>query len=169
MNMKKSIWFLAFIVALMVGSCNQNTKNNSEQTDDSLSNASDLNDQCYLALYETDSAFLSMKTLEDGKVTGTLFINFGELKPNALENVRNKGQIAGSFRGDTLFVDYTYTSGTINKTVFKNPLAFLKKGEKLILGVGDIETYMGRSYFITDKPINFEIARFQFEPVACKE
>lgn len=161
--MKKTFYFFAFIASLFLFSCNQGTNKNSEKS------AVNSSDQCYVAIYETDTATLRVKTEADGKVTGDLVIAFGELKPNALEKVLNNGQIAGSFRGDTLFVDYSYTSGSINKTIFKNPLAFLKKGDKLILGVGDVETYVGKSYFVGDKPINFEIARFQFEPVDCKD
>ncbi|SDM42986.1 hypothetical protein SAMN05421813_11217 [Daejeonella rubra] len=166
--MKKTFYFFAFIGSLMLVSCNQGTKDNAKQLADSLENEKNYGDKCYTAIYETDTATMKIRTDEKGKVTGDLIINFGELKPNTLEKILNQGQIAGNFRGDTLFVDYSYTSGTINKTVFKNPLAFLKKGDKLILGVGDIETYVGKSYFVTNKPINFEIARFQFEPVECK-
>lgn len=167
--MKKTFYFFAFIASLFLFSCNQGTNKNSKKSADSLANVINYSDQCYVAIYETDTATLRVKTDADGKVTGDLYIAFGELKPNALEKVLNNGQIAGSFRGDTLFVDYSYTSGSINKNVFKNPLAFLKKGDKLILGVGDVETYVGKSYFVTDKPIDFEIARFQFEPVECKD
>lgn len=165
--MKKSFCFPALIVSLLLFSCNQGTSTKSEKTED-LAGIIQYSDQCYRAIFETDTAEMKLSMDAKGKVTGDLMIDFGEVKPNALEKVMNKGQIAGSFRGDTLYVDYSYTSGTINKTVFKNPLAFLKKGEKLILGVGDVETYVGKTYFVTEKPINFEIARFQFVPVECK-
>lgn len=81
----------------------------------------------------------------------------------------NVGTVEGKFSGDTLFVDYTHTSGSINKKGYINPLAFLKVGENLVLGVGEIENHTGRSYFVKDKPIDFEIARFIFEPVDCEE
>lgn len=167
--MKKTFYFLAIFASLYLFSCNQGTNKKSEKSDDSLANVINYSDQCYTAIYETDTATLRVKTDVDGRVSGDLYIAFGEMKPNTLEKVRNSGQIAGRFSGDTLFVDYSYTSGSINKTTFKNPLAFLKKDNKLVLGVGDIETHVGKSYFVSDKPIDFDIARFQFEPVDCKD
>ena len=79
----------------------------------------------------------------------------------------NKGKIAGKFNGDTLFVDYTFTVGDINKAIYKNPLAFLKKDNQLVMGVGQIETMLGKSYFVKDKPINFERGKFTFQPGTC--
>ena len=52
---------------------------------------------------------------------------------------------------------------------FKNPLAFLKVGENMVLGVGQIETHLGRSYFVKNKPIDFVIARFRFVPMDCEK
>ena len=161
---KTSILFVLF-ASLFIYSCNQGTKDSSQGSADSLA----LSNLCYTAVFEKDTAQLKVQTDANGKITGDLTINYGEVKPNSLEKVINVGTIAGNFRGDTLFVDYTHTSGSINKKGFKNPLAFLKVGENLILGVGDIETHLGRSYFVSGKPINFEIARFKFIPVDCKE
>ncbi len=48
-------------------------------------------------------------------------------------------------------------------------LAFLKKDGQLIMGVGVIETYLGRSYFAKDKPIRFDRSKFIFDPAACEE
>lgn len=164
--MKQIVYFLAFTAFLFVLSCNQD-KSKSKQTDKDIAKA-DISDQCFLAVHEKDTADLKIRTAKDGKVTGDLVIKYGELKPNALEKGLNRGAIEGKFRGDTLFADYTFTSGTKDKTIYKNPLAFLKRGEQLILGVGEIETYVGRTYFKNDKPINFEIGKFRFEPVDCK-
>jgi hypothetical protein len=163
--MKRSTYFLLFIAACTILSCNRG-RDSSEQTDNLTS--SDLPEQCYRAIFEKDTADLRIKTAEGGNVTGHLVIDFGELKPNSLEKVVNDGKVKGKFHGDTLFVTYTYTSGSINKTVYTNPLAFLKKDGILFLGVGDVKSAMGRTYFVKDKPINFDIGRFKFEPVGCK-
>jgi hypothetical protein len=163
--MKKTPILFAFTASLFIYSCNQGTNKDPEGAADSLA----LSNTCYTAVFEKDTARLKVQTDTKGKITGELTFKYGELKPNALEKAVNVGTVAGNFRGDTLFVDYTHTSGSINKKGFKNPLAFLKVGENLILGVGDIETHLGRSYFVTGKPINFEIARFRFVPVDCED
>ena len=82
---------------------------------------------------------------------------------------QNVGTIAGKFNGDTLFVDYTFTVGESDKPTYKNPLALLKKDKQMILGVGQIETTLGRSYFVKGEPINFERGKFTFEPTICKD
>lgn len=154
-------------MSFFILSCNQGT-NISEATNATVAE-SESNNQCLLAVHEKDTASFNMTTAADGQVRGDLIIASGELNPGSVEKVLNSGQIEGRFRGDTLFVDYTYTTGSLDKTVYKNPLAFLKNDEQLILGVGEIETYVGRAYFVKNKPINFEIAKYRFEPVDCKK
>ncbi len=85
-----------------------------------------------------------------------------------IENMPDKiGDITGEFRGDTLFVDYSFIQGTNDKVKFKNPMAFLKKGNDLNLGSGKILTYLGKSYFAKDTPIEFEKVKYKFTTVDC--
>ena len=163
--MKVSACFLAFITSLFIlSSCNQG-KNKSQQAE---VNKNTGDEQCYRAVFEKDTADLKLVTAADGKITGDLVMDFGQLEPNSQETTTNQGMIAGEYRGDTLFVDYTYTSGPTSKTVYKNPLAFLKRGDQLILGVGEIETYVGRTYFVKDKPIDFEKGKYKLEATDCQ-
>ena len=162
--MKKTSILFACIVSLFIYSCNQGDKKNQESSADAV-----LITNCYIAVFAKDTAHLKTQTDTSGKITGDLTMKYGEVQPNSLEKVINVGTIAGEFKGDTLFVDYTHTSGSINKKGFKNPLAFLKVGENLLLGVGQIETHLGRSYFVKNKPIDFEIGRFKFVPVDCEK
>jgi hypothetical protein len=138
-------------------SCNQSGKETKKAVKETVISAS-----CYTAADEADVASLTYETLSDGKVRGKLVINFAE-------KAKNDGTIEGKFRGDTLFVDYTFKLGTENPVVYKNPLALLKKDSTLILGVGQIETYLGKSDFVKGKPIRFDRSRFIFTPVACKK
>ncbi|MDD5149932.1 MAG: hypothetical protein PHC28_05545 [Flavobacterium sp.] len=116
--------------------------------------------QCYKAIYEQDTVDLEVSTLKDGAITGNM-----EMK---VFNMPNKvGKIAGEFRGDTLFASYTFIQGTNDKITYKNPMAFLKKGEELILGNGKIENNMGASYFVKDTPIEFEQVKYKFSKVDC--
>ncbi len=161
--MKKTSILFAFMVSLFIYSCNQGTNKNPNADSAILLNT------CYLAVFEKDTANLIIQTDTSGNITGDLTISYGEMKPNSLEKVINIGTIAGNFRGDTLFADYTHTSGSITKKGFKNPLAFLKVGENLVLGVGEIENHMGRSYFVKNKPIDYKNARFSFVPIDCED
>ena len=115
--------------------------------------------QCYKALYEKDTLDLKVNTLKSGKVTG-------ELVMKVLDKAEKVGKIAGEFRGDTLFVDYSFISGT-DKATYKNPMALLKRGDELILGNGKIETYLGASYFAKGQPIDFDNVKYKFTAVDC--
>ncbi|WP_316811265.1 hypothetical protein [Pedobacter heparinus] len=160
--MKSTLLYLAIMALSVLFSCTQSGNKDSELKD-SLAMADTMtNKQCYVAVDGKDTADLSIKTMNSGKVTGKLVINYAE-------KGKNDGEIAGAFKGDTLFVDYTFKIGTENKTIYKNPLALLNKDGKLILGVGQIETTMGRSYFVKGKPISFDKGRFTFAVADCKE
>lgn len=154
--MKNPGLYLSLLALPLMFSCNQ-----SEQKTVELKDTATLK-ECFTAIDEKDTANLALNHFENGKITGNLIINY-------LDKGKNDGEISGEFKGDTLFVDYTFKIGTENKTMYKNPLAFLKKDGKLILGVGQIETSMGKSYFVKGKPINFEKGRFTFDHVDCKE
>nr|WP_315154395.1 hypothetical protein [uncultured Flavobacterium sp.] len=115
---------------------------------------------CYKSLYENDTIDLTINTLKNGKITGNMIMK--------IENMPNKiGKIAGEFRGDTLFADYSFIQGTNDKVKFKNPMAFLKHENELILGSGKIETYLGKSYFVKGTPIEFEKVKYKFTSVDC--
>ncbi|PKB18661.1 hypothetical protein [Flavobacterium sp. 5] len=115
---------------------------------------------CYKAFYENDTIDLRINTLKNGKINGDMIMK--------IENMPNKvGEITGEFRGDTLFADYSFIQGTNDKVKFKNPMAFLKHGNELNLGSGKIETYLGKSYFVKDTPIEFEKVKYKFTTVDC--
>ncbi|WP_163400017.1 hypothetical protein [Flavobacterium fluviatile] len=115
--------------------------------------------QCYEATYETDIIDLKLNILENGKVGGNMSMKVS----GAEERI---GEIKGEFHGDTLFADYTFTEGA-NKKTFKNPMAFLKKGKQLILGNGTMQTTMGVTYLVKDKPIDFERVKYKFDSIDC--
>ena len=156
--MKRNILYLALAAIPFAYACTQNNKTatGAKTKTDSL-----VNENCYAAGFEKDSAAMNVKILASGKVTGSLLVNYAE-KPH------NNGTINGKFNGDTLLVDYRFKTGEDTVKVYTNPLAFLKKDGKLIMGVGQIETTLGRSYFVKGKPINFEAGKFVFQGVDCK-
>ncbi|MNK31218.1 hypothetical protein D3C87_496450 [compost metagenome] len=161
--MKNSALYLSFLALPLLFSCNQDAQKNKELKDSLAAVAKGLAPkECYMAIDATDTARMTIRPELNDKVTGDLVINYKE-------KGKNDGSFVGAYKGDTLFVDYTFKIGTTNKTVYKNPLAFLKKDGKLILGVGQIETSVGKSYFVKGKPISFDKGRFTFATVDCKE
>jgi hypothetical protein len=161
--MKSSLLYLSFLALPLLFSCGQ-SGNKNEASKDGLNASTDTigSKQCFMAVDQQDTAALTLNSFKDGKITGDLVFDY-------LDKGKNDGTVSGAYRGDTLFVDYTFKIGTVNKTIYKNPLAFLKKDGNLILGVGQIETSLGRSYFVKGKPISFDKGRFTFKPVACKD
>ena len=115
---------------------------------------------CYKALYENDTLSLKINALKNGKISGNMEM--------AIFNLPKKiGKIYGEFRGDTLFVSYTFIQGGYEKVSYKNPMAFLKRGNELILGIGKIQTTMGASYFVKSSPIDFDRVKYKFIPAEC--
>ncbi|MEJ7559671.1 MAG: hypothetical protein WKF66_15285 [Pedobacter sp.] len=156
--MRKSIYILGVLTAGALYSCSQGSEKKKEEGATKLDSA---NMQCYTAVDSVNSASLNLITDKEGKVTGSLVINYQDKGDS-------HGDLIGKFHGDTLFVDYSFQIGSTNKTFYKNPLAFLKKENKLFMGVGQIETFLGKSSFVDNKRINFERGRFNFSSSDCK-
>lgn len=116
--------------------------------------------QCYQAMYEKDTIDLKMNTLQDGKITGEMVMKF-------FNTPKKIGKIAGEFSGDTLFASYTFIQDDNKKITFKNPMAFLKRGDQLILGNGKMLNTMGATYFDKSSPIDFDKIKFKFTTVEC--
>ncbi|EIA08577.1 hypothetical protein [Flavobacterium frigoris] len=116
--------------------------------------------ECYRALYENDTVNLKINTLKNGKITGDMVMKIIDMPEKV-------GEIAGEFRGDTLFASYTFIQGGYEKKTYKNPMAFLKKGDQLILGNGKIEMAMGASYFAKGEPIDFDSVKYKLTKVDC--
>ena len=157
--MKTSVLFCLLFACIGFQSCKKNqnekvVKVNQNQAEIPLSV------ECYKALYEQDTIELKMNTLKNGKITGDMVMKF-------FNTEKKVGKIAGEFSGDTLFASYTFIQGTNEKITYKNPMAFLKRGNELILGNGKIQTTMGASYFVKGEPIDFERVKFKFTTVDC--
>lgn len=154
--MKNLSLFCLLLACIGLQSC----KNDQKPNDAKVQAEKPISVSCYQALYEKDTIELKMNTLKDGKITGNMVMKI-------LDMPEKIGEITGEFRGDTLFVDYSFIQGTDEKRTFKNPMAMLKRGDTLILGNGEIETYLGRSYFAKGKPIDFDSVKYKFTSVDC--
>lgn len=156
--MKKLIPLSFILFAGLILSCNQNQTSSTKSEDSALvpKHKDALERQCFEAISGRDTAILKLNNL-NGKITGKLSFNF-------YEKDDSDGDISGEFKGDTLFVDYIFKS---EGRISKNPLAFLKKDEKLYQGYGDIETYLGKTYFKNNAALAFENG-FVFETTNCE-
>ncbi len=156
----KNGFFSLLILSTLLNACNGNQKKPSG-TKNIVEKEKPLRTACYEAIDAKDTAYLKLETFNKGKVKG-------ELKFTYRKKPKNEGIVDGEFVGDTLFLNYTFNAGDNKTTTYKNPLAFLKSDEKLTLGVGEIRTYLGRSYLDKKEKIDFEKGRFIFKSVPCK-
>lgn len=156
--MKKSIQLSFILLTGLILSCNQNQTSSAGAEDSKLipEHEDALERQCFEAVSGRDTAILKLNNL-DGKITGKLSFNF-------YEKDDSDGDISGEFKGDTLFVDYIFKS---EGTISRNPQAFLKKDGKLYQGSGNIETYLGKTYFKNNADISFGDG-FVFESKTCE-
>lgn len=152
--MKTSILIGMTLASAALYSCSQNNGATNKQPEKPISTT------CYMAIDGKDTARMELNQFSKN-MGGNLVINFAK-KDN------NNGTIEGKFKGDTLYVDYIFKVGK-DKQPHMNPLAFLKKDGKLIMGVGKMESTLGRTYFRKDVPIDFVQGRFTFIPVPCKK
>jgi hypothetical protein len=167
LGMKNKIVGSIFLMSVFLFGCGHYAKNAAQQNADNYK----LNknpEQCFVAVYQKDSAFLRFKEMPKGKIQGRLILKYGELEPLALEKEFDHGEINGRFNMDTLFADYTFADGA-KRTIYRNPLALLRKNGHLILGFGATENYLGRTWFINHKAINFTGGRFQFVRVGVNK
>ena len=154
--MKNLTLYSLLLTCIVFNSCKDN------KTEETVIAEKPISVQCYKAIYEQDTLDLKINNLKSGKVTGNMEM--------AIFNSPKKvGEIAGEFRGDTLFVNYSFSDADHKETKFKNPMAFLKRNNQLILGNGEIATSLGASYFVKGKPIDFDRVKYKFSTVDCVE
>ncbi|RYF96505.1 MAG: hypothetical protein EOO02_22050 [Chitinophagaceae bacterium] len=156
--MKTKYLYLSLAGVLLFIMCQQPSNNKDTEA---LMNVTSTK-TCYVAADGKDSAFLAINTYADRAVTGQLDILYEDHR-------NNTGSFTGSFKGDTLFVQYRFQSDKTARTVFTNPLAFLKSGDSLILGTGKIMKNLGRVYLDEKQGLDFEKGRFRFYTIDCKE
>ncbi len=158
--MKNSFLFCLAVACIGFQSCNKEQSKKAD-VNSQVQSEKPVRTECYMAFYEKDTVNLKMDVFKNGNISGDMVMKF--------YNVPKKiGKIVGEFKGDTLFASYTFIEGTNEKITFKNPMAFLKRGEELILGNGTIQTTMGASYFVKGTPIDFDRVKFKLKNVDCK-
>ena len=114
---------------------------------------------CFRSVSMGDTAWLTIDTAQK-VTTGTLKINY----VNKMEIY--DGKFTGKMHGDTLKGYFDFKINQANPA-FRNPLAFLKRDNKMTMGVGQFMTVMGTAQFDDRVPIDYEKGRFVFEEIAC--
>jgi len=108
----------------------------------------------YRAVSGRDSAWLSIDTTNK-IINGQLTFNYPDKKE------RYEGKFKGEMYGDTLKGHYDFKINNAEKWN-RNPVAFLKKDCKLIMGVGQFMLVMGSGHFDDRVPIDYDKGRFIF-------
>jgi len=146
-------------IALFMASCQGGTAKKTQAKIDStiVNNAAVPNaQQCYQYIKNRDTATLSLKT-EGNEVTGTLGYNLYEKDKNA-------GTIAGTVKGDTIVANYTFQSE--GKTSVRE-VVFLKQGDQLTEGFGDVQEVKGEMKFKDLSKLKFD-GSMAFGKIDCK-
>jgi hypothetical protein len=108
----------------------------------------------YSAVNKTDTARFNIK-LTDKEFYGQLEINYRGL-------YKDSGDVTGIVKGDTLKGTFRFQHYGIENwhTI---PIALLKKDNKLIMGEGAMEIYMGIYYFKKNMTIDYQAPKFIFQ------
>ena len=151
--MKNKILLSVMIVALLF-SCKkaddskEQNKVDSTKTEtvvDVTSESEPLKNVCYK--FDNGKDLIEANLLYDnGKVSGN--INY-----NLYEKDKNSGTVSGMFKGDTLYADYTFQSegtSSVRETVF------IKKGNTLVEGFGEITEKDNKQVFKDKKALKFD-------------
>lgn len=111
---------------------------------------------CYRGILSKDTTDLQLTITDNNTVSGQLTFN-------RFEKDDNKGSITGEKRGDTLIAFYTFQSEGMSSV---REVVFLKKGNALVEGFGDVEEKEGRVIFKDRSKLKFEGEGLQV--VECK-
>ena len=139
--------FLLLFTSLAIFTACQNNKveqrsANSEEPDTNIVPASE--QFCYQYIKNKDTATMTM--MSSGPITT------GELKYNLYEKDKNTGIFEGELRGDTLIAEYTFNSEGKESV---RQVAFLKKGNQLVEGFGEVEEKNGKMMFKDKSKLTF--------------
>ncbi|WP_299396966.1 hypothetical protein [uncultured Gelidibacter sp.] len=139
-------------------SCKEDTKNpKSLETEEKEKPTIPKNEeQCYMYAKNKDTITLVLKENKT-LATGQLFFNF-------YEKDGSHGSFEGIMKGDTLYADYDFEA---EGTKSKREIIFLKKGNTLLQGYGELEVdAQNTTVFKKDAKITFD-EKFPLTAVAC--
>jgi hypothetical protein len=140
--------FLAISIISIV-SCNDKPAGTTDKGNDTTSHNASVKDKtgaasgfsgdtriCYSNFRNRDTVLLSF-TRNDTTINGELMYQF-------FQKDRNTGIINGTVKGDTIIADYKFNS---EGTTSVRQVVFLKRGDELLEGFGDVEENNGKMVF----------------------
>jgi len=165
--MKKAFLILSGTI-LLVSSCEKNIEKQSNvenRKPDTLAVSEDPNqisqkenvDYCYMNVVGKDSMFISYK-ISNGNVSG-------KLKYKNFEKDSNSGDITGKVAGDTLRVNYKFSS---EGSVSEREIYFLQDSGVLLEGIGDYaDPAAAKLVYSSPQAINYTKGQ-RLTPADCK-
>jgi hypothetical protein len=145
---------------LCLSACNDATTGKKEavviDTTTAAAPAPAVSNSCYRGILGKDTTDLQLA------ITGGNTVN-GQLRYNRSEKDDNNGSITGEKKGDTLFAFYTFQSEGMSSV---REVVFVKKGNALVEGFGEVEDKNGRVIFKDRSKLKFEGEGLQV--VECK-
>ena len=147
---------MLMVLALVAVGCKKNE--NSRAIDAAAPEASALvpAKTCYAYMRNKDTITLSL-SMDANNANGLLDYKLWEKDANT-------GTISGTFIGDTLYADYTFKS---EGTTSVREVVFLREGDKLVEGYGDMEEKDGKMMFVNPKNVSFKTTALALGKVSC--
>ncbi|RKS25189.1 hypothetical protein CLV94_0219 [Flavobacterium endophyticum] len=113
--------------------------------------------ECYEYANGKDTISLSLAITNGNNVSG-------DLKYALFEKDGNTGTFTGMFKGDTLYADYMFQSEGMTSV---REAVFLRKGDALLQGFGDITEKDNKQVFKDKKSVKFD-EKMALKKVACE-
>lgn len=150
------------VLTALFSACQDNTKIKEKIEEETKLDTKDtsnvsLNKACYQFVKNRDTISLNIQQM--GKALS------GDLSYNFYEKDKSHGKVSGKLIGDTLLMNYMFNA---EGTSSIRQVAFLKKGNKLIEGYGDVEERNGSFVFKDIKGLNFNDEGTVLEKTDCK-
>lgn len=148
---------LLFIVLAGLISCGKKEGQKENQEEVKVSEKEVATKECYSYTKNNDTITMTLIHGEGDKVSGDLVYNL-------YEKDGNFGTFQGIFKGDTLLIDYNFESEGM-KSLRED--VFLKKGDNLLRGYGEIAMIDGKQVIKQRKTIKFD-EDFALTKKACE-
>jgi len=148
----------ALMISACLFACQERTKvtGKKDHNDTTTGNIPVAEQTCYSYIKGKDTAQLKLIT--------TGIVSTGELNYKWFEKDKNTGSIEGEMHGDTLVANYTFNSEGKQSV---RQVAFLRKGNQLLEGFGDVEEKDGKVRYKNLSSVKFG-NDIVFEKTVCK-
>jgi hypothetical protein len=162
MKMKKNSCLLAIAIILsLFFSCNSNSSQK-EETNVKQEEAKTLPTitepaTCYMLDNGKDKVMMQI-AITNNEVTGDLVYNY-------FEKDKNTGTIKGEMQGDTLLATYSFMSEGKES---KRDVVFIKRGDEIIEGYGNVDPATGNPDFRDRSSLKFD-TKFTLKKTDCKK